>query len=84
MLHVLALVLNLTTVQDGAHPVSVIPRPVSVAASSGTFTLTTHTVIWTDSATAAIGHYLARALAPATGFPLGAPPPRGGGEGARG
>jgi hexosaminidase len=69
MITALSLVLA-SVVQDGAHPVSVMPRPVHVAASAGAFSLTPATVIWTDSAMVAVGRYLARALAPATGFPF--------------
>ena len=38
--------------------------------SAGPFALVPGTVIWADSATERIGHYLARAIGPATGFPL--------------
>ena len=56
--------------QDGAPSVAVMPRPVSVAASASSFTLTPTTVIVTDSATMQVGHFLSRALSPALGFPL--------------
>lgn len=66
----LLLVLSAALLQDATPPVAVIPRPVSVSSSAGAFTVTPGTVIWTDEATARVGQFLARALAPATGFPL--------------
>ncbi len=65
MIAPLALAL-VVTVQEAA----IVPRPVFQGAGAGAFTLTAGTVIWTDSATMRIAHYLARALGPATGFPL--------------
>jgi hexosaminidase len=50
--------------------IAIIPRAVSIAGSSGAFTLAPGTVIWTDRATAGVGRYLARVLEPALGFAL--------------
>ena len=77
MLSVLALVAHVGIVQDGARAVAVMPRPVSVTASASAFTITPGTMIWTDSATARVGRFLARALGPATGMLLavGSSPP---------
>ena len=50
--------------------VSVVPRPVKVTSRPGRFVLTRDTTIWTDRASTAIGHQLARYLEPATGFTL--------------
>src|SRR6185437_7418544 len=49
---------------------SVIPRPVSLTRSTGTFRLTARTSIWTDRADSAVAERFARSLAPATGFAL--------------
>jgi len=61
--------------------VAIVPRPVSITARTGRFRLTRNTVIWTDAASAAIGHQLARYLEPATGWTLrvrvGGTPPAG-------
>ena len=46
----------------------VIPVPVKLTPQPGRFTITPRTVIWTDAASAAVGHQLARYLEPATGF----------------
>ena len=61
--------------------IAVIPRPASITARAGEFLITPRTVIWTDAASVAIGHQLARYLEPATGILFtvrteGAPPPR--------
>jgi hexosaminidase len=53
-----------------APSIAIIPRPVSVTAQAGSFTLTAGTVIQTDRATADLGRRLARYLEPATGFNL--------------
>jgi len=50
--------------------ISVVPRPVKVTPRAGRFVLTRDTTIWTDRASTAIGHQLARYLEPATGFTL--------------
>jgi hexosaminidase len=55
---------------DPARPIAIIPRPVSVAAQAGVFTLTANTVIQADPATAELGRQLAAYLQPATGFRL--------------
>ena len=52
------------------HSISVIPRPVSMAARGGRFTLTARTTIWADRGDSAVARGLARELAPATGFDL--------------
>lgn len=62
-------------------PISVIPQPVEVTPRTGRFTLTARTVVWTDAASASIGHQFARWLEPATGFVVrvrtgGSPPAR--------
>jgi hexosaminidase len=51
--------------------IAIIPQPVSVSPRTGRFRVTAQTVIWTDKASAAIGHQLARYLEPATGFTFG-------------
>jgi len=58
--------------QPAGHPdgINVIPRPVSVVAGTGHFTLTSRTIIWTDRASREIGRQLARYLEPATGIEL--------------
>jgi hexosaminidase len=55
---------------DPAPTYAVIPRPVRLTPAAGHFTLTARTVVWTDTASAALGHQLVRALEPATGFAL--------------
>jgi hypothetical protein len=55
---------------DSAGIIAVIPRPTQVTPRPGRFTLTARTVIWTDSASAAVGRQLARYVEPATGFAL--------------
>ncbi len=55
---------------DASAQIAVIPQPVSVTARPGHFTLTRRTVIWTDRASEALGHQLARYLEPATGIAL--------------
>ena len=65
-----SLALALVVAVQEAAPAAIMPRPVLLGAGAGAFTLTARTVIWTDSATVRIGHYLARALGPATGFPF--------------
>jgi hexosaminidase len=64
--------------------IAVIPRPVSVALTGETFTLTAETQILVEPdrpELLAVGQYLAERLRPATGYPLpvqtatGAPPP---------
>jgi hexosaminidase len=50
--------------------IAVVPRPAKVTPHSGRFVLTRDTTIWTDQASTAIGHQLARYLEPATGFAL--------------
>jgi len=57
--------------QQSARPIAIVPQPVSVKPQAGEFTLTARTVIWTDRATEALGHWLAAYLEPATGFSLG-------------
>ena len=62
-----------------ARAIAIVPEPVSVTARTGEFTVTRRTAIWTDAASTALGHQLARYLEPATGFTLrvstaGAPP----------
>jgi hexosaminidase len=59
---------SLTAPADGT--VAVIPEPVKVTVRPGTFTLTAHTVVFTDAEAVPIGHQLARYLEPATGFTL--------------
>jgi hexosaminidase len=51
-----------------APAIAVIPRPVKVVEKAGHFSITPRTVIWTDAASASIGHDLARYLEPATGY----------------
>lgn len=70
MLRVFALILQVNVAQTGAPTPAVIPRPLSMTQSSGAFTLTANTIIWTDRESERIGRYLARALGPATGLPL--------------
>ena len=50
--------------------VAIIPRPARLTAREGRFVLGPRTVIWTDAASAPLGHQLARWLAPATGWNL--------------
>ena len=47
---------------------SIVPRPVSVSAGDGAFTLEPATVIWADSASAELAAELADYLEPATGY----------------
>ena len=63
-----------------APSITVIPQPVKVTPRTGQYTLTGRTIVWTDTASAAVGHQLARWLEPATGFIIrvrtgGSPPP---------
>jgi hexosaminidase len=51
-------------------PIAVIPQPVKVVERSGHFTVTRHTVVWTDAASAPIAQQFVRYLEPATGFVL--------------
>ena len=55
---------------ESARPIAIIPEPVKMTRGAGAFALTRDTVIWTDAASAPIGHQLARYLEPATGFVL--------------
>ena len=60
---------------------AVIPKPVRMAAKPGAFVLTPQTAIWTERASASVGHQLARYLDRATGLTLrvvtgGPVPPR--------
>ncbi|MEO7085480.1 MAG: glycoside hydrolase family 20 zincin-like fold domain-containing protein, partial [Gemmatimonadaceae bacterium] len=50
--------------------ISVIPKPVTLTAGRGQFTLTGRTTIWTDRADSVVARRLARELAPSTGFDL--------------
>jgi hexosaminidase len=50
--------------------IAIIPQPVALTPGPGRFQLTPRTVIWTDQASASVGHQLARYLEPATGFTL--------------
>ena len=64
-----------------AQTAAIVPQPVKLTERPGQFTITSQTVIWTDRASAAIGHQLARYLEPATGFRFrvqtgGTPPAR--------
>ncbi|HEU4629238.1 MAG TPA: glycoside hydrolase family 20 zincin-like fold domain-containing protein, partial [Gemmatimonadaceae bacterium] len=61
---------TMTAPTDTAPVYAVIPRPVRLVPGVGRFTLTPRTVIWTDAASAALGHQLVRDLEPATGFTL--------------
>lgn len=59
----------------------IVPQPAKMTAGTGRFTLTPHTVIWTDRASASVARHLAGYLEPATGFHLrvqtgGPVPPR--------
>ena len=58
----------LTASMYGPETPSIIPRPVSMTAQTGRFTLGPRTVIWTDPASESVGHQLATYLEPATGF----------------
>ena len=53
-----------------AANISVIPRPESVVAGRGTFTLTPRTTIWSDRADSAVARRFSRSLAPATALDL--------------
>ncbi len=66
MVNLLAFVVLVAGVQDTA--LAVIPRPVHMTRGTGTFTLTTRTVIVADRATRDIGYRLADWLQPATGY----------------
>jgi hexosaminidase len=55
---------------DAVGAPALIPQPVSMTPRQGRFTLTRRTVIWTDRASEAIAHQLARYLEPATGLNL--------------
>ena len=68
MVNLLAFVVLVAGVQDTA--LAVIPRPVHMTRGTGTFTLTTRTVIVADRATRDIGYRLADWLQPATGYRL--------------
>src|SRR5205809_7317749 len=68
MVNLLAFVVLVAGVQDTA--LAVIPRPVHMTRGTGTFTLTTRTVIVADRATRDIGYQLADWLQPATGYRL--------------
>jgi len=68
MVNLLACVVLVAGVQDTA--LAVIPRPVHMTRGTGTFTLTTRTVIVADRATRDIGYRLADWLQPATGYRL--------------
>jgi hexosaminidase len=59
-----------STIVAQESSVSVVPRPIKVTPRPGRFVLTRDTMIWTDRASTAIGHRLARYLEPATGFTL--------------
>ncbi|MGQ9521412.1 MAG: beta-N-acetylhexosaminidase [Anaerolineae bacterium] len=69
---------NLTETSPSVSPtsppvVAIIPRPVSVALTGGTFTLTADTQILVEPDSLesfALGQYLAERLRPATGYPL--------------
>ena len=65
LLIAVAAVVGQPSAMDAPH---IIPQPVGMAAHAGRFTITARTVIWTDSASAAAGHRLARYLEPATGI----------------
>ncbi len=56
------------TTRGNANPVAIIPQPVSVRHTSGNFEFQADTVIGVQPETASIGAYLARFLAPATGW----------------
>ncbi len=67
---------------DVDSTITVIPQPARVTRRPGHFTVTKSTVIWSDRASAAMAHQLARYLEPATGWSLtvrvgGARPARG-------
>ncbi len=49
---------------------SIIPRPIKLKVKEGTFTLTPETVILASAGGRAVGEYLSRLLAPATGVEL--------------
>lgn len=50
--------------------VSIIPRPVKMDVSAGTFTISTQTVILVDKDSRQVGEYLGELLRSATGFEL--------------
>ncbi|MGK2963959.1 MAG: beta-N-acetylhexosaminidase, partial [Gemmatimonadaceae bacterium] len=56
--------------QTNPGTISIIPRPASLTARAGQFTLTPRTTIWATTETASLGRQLARYLEPATGFDL--------------
>ena len=64
------LVTSVPTILAQESGIAVVPRPVKVTPRTGRFILTRDTTIWTDRASTAIGHQLARYLEPATGFTL--------------
>ena len=69
---VLALIAALGVTSAQPSPgISIIPKPVSMTAGTGAFTVTASTVIVTDAATAKLGRQLATMIGPATGFDLG-------------
>src|SRR2546430_2317503 len=68
MINLLAFVVLVAGVQDTA--LAVIPRPVHMTRGTGTFTLTTRTVIVADRATRDVGYRLADWLQPVTGYRL--------------
>jgi hexosaminidase len=53
-----------------AASISVIPRPESLVAGRGSFTLTSRTTIWSDRADSAVARRFARSLAPSTALEL--------------
>ncbi len=77
---IIRLTASLALVMAARHPapasaqrptdIAIIPRPTSLIAAPGTFTLTPHTAIWTTRADSAVARRLSRDLSPAAGFDL--------------
>ena len=68
---VAALLLATIVAAPRAQPSAlVIPRPVSLAQGTGTFTVRPTTTVWADRADSAIARRFARSLSPAMGFEL--------------
>ena len=55
---------------QAATDLAVVPRPVSVVRTEGSFLLSANTTIFADHADSAVAEYFARVIAPATGFSL--------------
>jgi hexosaminidase len=55
---------------QSADGIDLVPRPASVVAGQGFFTLSPRTTLWTDARDSAVARHFALDVAPATGFDL--------------